>query len=352
MSAPDDADQRTLPPTEKRKKQFRDRGEMALSKDLVGVATLAGGSMGLIFSMTTVSGRLTTMARDIFGQIDTSSPTTLAGRAVTGFIGVCLPVVLGALICCVVTIFLQLGSPPHLRMPQLNLLKPFSFGGLPGLVNAKAGAFRALVSLLKVTFVGAAAFASLSKGWQVLARDPGVSPSLLATQLWLLSKSLMLTAGGALFGMALFDYMKSKRDLMAKMRMTPQEMKKEYKENEGDPQIKGRRKRRMRELARRRLAATVPTADVVLVNPTEYAVALRYRSGEDGAPRVLAKGRGPVAERIREIARKAGVPIIAEPPLTRLIHKIVPEGKEIPGQLFSAVAEVLAYVYRLRGRNR
>jgi len=104
-------------------------------------------------------------------------------------------------------------------------------------------------------------------------------------------------------------------------------------------------------MARRRLAAVVPKADVVLVNPTEYAVALRYDANEDRAPRVLAKGRGAAAERIREMARKAGVPIVPEPPLCRLIHKLVPEGKEIPSQLFSAVAEVLAYVYRLRGRT-
>ena len=106
----------------------------------------------------------------------------------------------------------------------------------------------------------------------------------------------------------------------------------------------------MRELAKRRLAAAVKTADVVLVNPTEYAVALRYRAGEDRAPRVVAKGRHAVAERIRDLARRAGIPIMPQPPLTRLLHKLVPEGKEIPRTLYHAVAEVLAYVYRLRRR--
>ena len=352
MSAPDDKDQRTLQPTDKRKKEFRDRGEMALSRDLVGAATMAGGALGLMTSVMASTNRLTSFAGSVFGQIDTHSPTTLVGNAVGTFIGICLPIVIGAVLFCVVSMVIQLGSPPMLRMPKVNFAKPFSFGGLPGLINPKAAGFRALTSLLKVAFVGAAAYASLSKGWQLLLRDPGLGPTQLGETLWHLSKSLMLTAGGALVGMSLFDYLKSKRDLNAKMRMTHQEMKKEYKDSEGDPHIKGRRKKRMRELARRRLATTVPTADVVLVNPTEYAVAIRYRAAQDGAPRVVAKGRGPVAERIREIARKAGVPIIAEPPLTRLIHKLVPEGKEIPGQLFSAVAEVLAYVYRLRGRNR
>jgi flagellar biosynthetic protein FlhB len=352
VSAPDDKDQRTLPPTEKRKKQFRDRGEIARSKELVGAATMFGGAVGMMMTIAGSSTTLTNASRDIFGQLDTPSPTTLVGTALHGYLGVCLPIIVCALIACVVSIVVQLGSPPLIKLPQIDFARPFSFGGLSGLVNVKANAFRAFTSLLKIVFVGGAAAASLSKGWQLLARDPGISHNLLAAQLWSLSKSTMLTAGGALFGMALFDYVKNKRDLMARMRMTPEEMKKEYKENEGDPHLKGKRKRRARELAKKRLGTTVPTADVVLVNPTEYAVALRYRADEDGAPRVLAKGRGPVAERIREIARKAGVPIIAEPPLCRLIHKIVPEGKEIPGQLFSAVAEVLAYVYRLRGRNR
>ena len=133
--------------------------------------------------------------------------------------------------------------------------------------------------------------------------------------------------------------------------MTQTEIKREFREQEGDPTNKRRRKQRMRELARRRVAQAVKKADVVLVNPTEYAVALRYNADEDRAPRVLAKGRGAPAERIRELARQNGVPIVAEPPLTRMIYKLVPEGREIPAALYKAVAEVLAYVYRLRRRS-
>ena len=133
--------------------------------------------------------------------------------------------------------------------------------------------------------------------------------------------------------------------------MSKSEVKREHRDQEGDPIIKARRRRRMRELVRRRVAAVVPKADVVLVNPTEYAVALRYLSGSDRAPRVLAKGRGAAAEFIRTIARKAGVPIVPEPPLTRMIYKLVPEGREIPATLYKAGAEVLAYVYRLKRRG-
>ena len=119
----------------------------------------------------------------------------------------------------------------------------------------------------------------------------------------------------------------------------------------GDPQIKGARRRRMRELARRRLSSDVKKADVVLVNPTHVAVALRYDSDAGGAPRVLAKGKGELADKIREMARKAGVPILSRPPLARLIYKLVPAGAEIPAALYKAVAEVLAYIYALRARR-
>jgi len=163
-------------------------------------------------------------------------------------------------------------------------------------------------------------------------------------------RHLALYAGPVRAILAAVDYVQQRRNLMTRMRMTRQEAKREHREMEGDPAIKRRRRQRMRELARRRVAQAVQKADVVLVNPTEYAVALRYDADADRAPRVLAKGRNEAAEHIRELARKHGVPIIPEPPLCRLIHKLVPEGHEIPAQLYKAVAEVLAYVYKLRRR--
>ena len=123
------------------------------------------------------------------------------------------------------------------------------------------------------------------------------------------------------------------------------------RESEGDPMLKARRRRRMRELAKRRVIAETRKADVILVNPTHYAVALRYRAADGGAPRVVAKGTDELAARIREAARAAGVPVISRPPLARALWKLVPEGQEIPSQLYHAVAEVLAYIYRLRDRR-
>jgi flagellar biosynthesis protein FlhB len=162
---------------------------------------------------------------------------------------------------------------------------------------------------------------------------------------------LAFLATAALTALAIPDYIIKKRRIAKAMRMSKVEVKREAKDADGDPEMKSRRRVRAREIAKHRLAVAVKMADVVVVNPTEYAVALRYKAGKDSAPRVTAKGRGEVAARIREIARKEGIPILPRPPLARLLFKLVPEGREIPAATYQAVAEILAYVYRLRGRR-
>ena len=135
------------------------------------------------------------------------------------------------------------------------------------------------------------------------------------------------------------------------MRMTPAEAKQEYRESEGDPRVKGRIKERQREMSRGRMLAAVPAADVVVTNPTHYAVALRY-DADHAAPQVVAKGMDHVAARIRAVAAEHGVPIVPDPPLARALHASVDVGRQIPEELFAAVAQVLAFVYRTAGRAR
>ncbi|MDF3838544.1 flagellar biosynthesis protein FlhB [Cupriavidus basilensis] len=133
-----------------------------------------------------------------------------------------------------------------------------------------------------------------------------------------------------------------------KLRMTKEEVKKEHKESEGDPHVKGRIRQQQRAMARRRMMSEVPKADVVVTNPTHFAVALRYEEGRMSAPRVVAKGSEAIAARIREIAAEHGVPLLSAPPLARALHRHVDLGQEIPAGLYTAVAEVLAWVYQLK----
>jgi flagellar biosynthetic protein FlhB len=133
-----------------------------------------------------------------------------------------------------------------------------------------------------------------------------------------------------------------------KLRMTKEEVKREHRENEGDPQLKARIRAQQRAAARRRMMSKIPTADVVVTNPTHFAVALQYSDGEMRAPRVVAKGVNLVAARIRQLAVENNVPLLEAPPLARALYHNVDLDREIPGQLYGAVAEVLAWVYQLR----
>lgn len=137
-------------------------------------------------------------------------------------------------------------------------------------------------------------------------------------------------------------------EFFKKLRMTKEEVKQEFKESEGDPHIKGRIRQQQRAMARRRMMTEVPKADVVVTNPTHFAVALRYEEGRMGAPRVVAKGTGDIAARIRELAAEHRVPLMSAPPLARALHRHVELGHEIPAGLYTAVAEVLAWVYQLK----
>jgi flagellar biosynthetic protein FlhB len=155
---------------------------------------------------------------------------------------------------------------------------------------------------------------------------------------------LGLLAGG--------DLVISQLRFRARMKMSRDEAKRERREEDGDPLIRMRRRRKHRELAKGRAAVEVPKADVVVVNPTHVAVALRYRRGSDAAPRVVAKGKGQLAELIRELARTNGIPIVEDIPLARFLHRKVKVGGVIPMDTFKAVAAILAFVYRLGGYRR
>jgi len=145
-----------------------------------------------------------------------------------------------------------------------------------------------------------------------------------------------------------FDVFWQKKTYMDKLKMSREEQKQEHKESEGNAEVKAKMKQKMREMARRRMMKAVPVADIVVMNPTHYAVALKYDQNAMGAPRVVAKGTDRLAMRIRDLARDAGVPVLEAPPLARALYTHVEIDGEVPAMLFAAVAQVLAWVYQLR----
>ena len=350
MSQPDPS-QKTAKPTPKRIREFRERGDIAISRDTAQVAAMIGGVIGTAMYASGSAGSIAAMINASLGSADGVPRSGFAEAAAVSFVSAVAPCVVGAFAGYFIAAGAQLGWPPALKRPKFDIGKIFTFSQVGELVSPKAAAGRVAKATAKVRFVGLAVIAALLIEWDELTAHPELEPNALARACGLGLLRLAAFAAAALAVLAAIDMALAKRRIWNQMKMTPEELKKEHKEQEGDPHVRANRKRRAREIAGRRHAVMVPTADVVLVNPTEYAVAIQYDRSAGSAPKVVAKGRLQVAARIREIARKSGIPILQRPPLTRLIYKLVREGQEIPAELYQVVAEVLAYIFKLRARH-
>lgn len=340
--------QRTHKASPKRVKDFRKRGDIALSRDAVGAATLTGATIALLANAPATFSALAELTRTAMQTADGTRAAELPHVAMHAFIGTVLPPLLGATLGALLAIFGQLGWPPAWKGIGFDLTKLSPHKNLPNTFGVGAVARRTGMAIVKLVVVGAVVASVLGTSGFVAHALPADSLVALAGKL---AARTMWAVVGTLVGIAAIDYLLARRRMATQMMMTSEELKREHKESEGDPRLKGKRRQKMRELAKRRLASAVAKADVVVVNPTHYAVALRYTEGKDRAPVVVAKGIDEVALRIKEIAKEKGIPVLERPPLARALHKHVKEGRTIPANLFKAVAEVLAYVYRLRRRR-
>ncbi len=341
--------QRTHQASPKRVEEFRKRGEVALSRDLVSTASLAGGVIALVACGATAATSLLNLFRDAAQAADGRDTSAWLPRAALDtFIAAASPVMIGACVTALIAMFMQLGWPPAFKMPGFDLGKLNPLANLQQTFGVGAIAKRTGSAIAKTTMIGAIVAIALRSGITAHA----IAPGGIAEIAWGLTLRALWFVVGALAAVAAVDFLLARHSITNKMKMTSEEVKREHKDSEGDPLVKGRRRQRMRELAKRRIAMTVPTADVVVVNPTHYAVALRYDEKQDRAPIVVAKGTDEVADKIRELARKHGIPVLTRPPLARALHKHVKEGRQVPTNLYKAVAEVLAYVYRIRASQR
>ena len=232
--------------------------------------------------------------------------------------------------------------------PKVSKLNPAN--GLKRIFSWK-GVVDLLKSLLKVAGVGGIVYFILSRELGAILQFPLLGLMDAFGGAWNLVEKIVWSVGGALLLLAILDFIYQRWQHTEDLKMTKQEVKDESKDVEGDPQIRSRRLSLQRERARQRMLQAVPKADVVITNPTHVAVALRYETGKMDAPVVVAKGAGFIADKIKQIARHAGVPIIENRSLARGLYKAVKIGQEVPSALYQAAAEVLAYVYRLRQMN-
>lgn len=354
--AEDSGAEKNHPASEKRLRQARENGDIPRSREVATFTVLmaAGASLwmmggGLVNKLSTVLERGLSLDRE---QI--YNPHVLVeriGADIGGVLLACLPLA-GIVMLMMVASPLLIGGwnfSAKAFMPNFGKLNPMH--GLGNMVS-KNSLVELLKAVAKTLLVGAVAwFVMMSQKDAVigLVAEPfGTAAPHLGS---LLAKAF-LTMVGALGAIALLDGPYQMWHYADKLKMTRQEVIQESKESDGNPQIKGKIRQMQREMAQKRMMSNVPTADVVVTNPTHFAVALKYADGQRGAPRVVAKGTDEVAAKIRELAKEHKVAMLEAPALARALYKHTDIDDEIPEALYSAVAEVLAYVYQLRAYSK
>jgi flagellar biosynthetic protein FlhB len=235
-----------------------------------------------------------------------------------------------------------LSLKPEKLNPASNLTRLFSLGSLRGLLK----------SLLPAGYLLYLGVTLISAEWDKILRSCFLTPRAASAWLFALAYGLAWKAGLVFAVWFLFDYLLERLSFERQLRMSRQEIREEAKETEGHPMVRSRLRRLQRQMRKRRMLKDVARASVVVTNPTEYAVALEYRPEEMAAPVVVAKGQRLLARRIVREANWHGIPIIENPPLAQALYRTVEVGQAIPAKLYAAVAEILAFIYRLQGWTR
>jgi flagellar biosynthetic protein FlhB len=341
-----------------RLEEFRQRGQVAQSRELTALMALMAAAATTYAFSPRMGAQLLEFMQEVF-RTDLSSRLDLGStavshelfkKAVSLMVTLGLPICLAGFVMGVIGSFIQVGSVFSFDpvSPSLEKIDPIS--GFKKIFSLKQGV-EAIRLALKTVVLIAASYALVK--YEVL-RSPSYAGAELGDILPMLadvSKTMFLALFGILAVFALIDYGMQRWEMNKQLRMTKQEAKQEHKEREGDPMIKARIRAIQREVSRKRMMQAVKKATVVVTNPTHIAVAIYYDKDTMAAPKVVAKGADFLAQRIKKIAAEAGVPMVENVPLARTLYKTVKLNQAIPRALYQAVAEVLAYVYRLKNRG-
>ncbi|MGY1606473.1 EscU/YscU/HrcU family type III secretion system export apparatus switch protein [Geodermatophilus sp. SYSU D00700] len=344
--------EKTEKPTPKRLKEARKEGQIPRTQELgtwAGVAVASALLPMLVGNTFDEVGRLFVQVGTVIEHPEVSRVDPLLGQALSAFLATVLPVALALLLTGVLASAAQGGVALATKgmKPTLKKLNPF-----PGIKRmfGTHGLWEATKAVIKTIALGVVVVTTSDRA-QELVSASGALPLSAVTSAVADSAVLMFRVVAVTgLGIAIADYVVVRVQTMKKLRMTKYEIEQEHKNSEGDPHVKGHRRSMQLAMSRNRMMAEVAEADVLLVNPTHVAVALRYEP-ERGAPRVVAKGADEVAARLRERAAEARVPMVQDVPLARALHASCELGQEVPPQLFTAVARVLAFVMQLGARG-
>ena len=337
--------------TPRKLEQSREKGEVAKSKDATSVAMLIAAIGIFYFFSDNIIENINMLVRDLFSEsasveLTVANAQGLLLKISKGIFHIMMPFLLLPLIGMIAN-FLQIGFIFSAQpiMPKLSKVNPLS--GLKRLFGASA-AMEFAKTLAKMVIVGLVAFNVLKDEVSNFAQLADTETMTLFTYLGTVSFKVLVKSAWVLIIIALIDFIFQKWERSRNLKMSKHEIKEEYKNSEGQPLVKARIRSLQRSLAKQRMMQEVPDATVVITNPTHYAVALKYEQGTMSAPVVVAKGAGVVAKKIREIAKESGVPMVENKPLARALWKLVEVGSEVPADLYQAIAEILAYVFKLK----
>jgi flagellar biosynthetic protein FlhB len=348
--------EKTEEATPRRKQEARKKGQVPRSNELNSVVVLLA-----LFIIINFLGKwfykefITYIEQylspgELVTELNDSNLGNLLFRHCMIFLRIFLPLGLGALVIGVVINLVQVGpmfSMEPLR-PKFSKLNPIA--GLQRLFSPH-GFVELAKSIIKLVIVIYFAYSTIREHLFMFLDMFRQSPFDVAMALWRIIYQVAIKICLFLLALALFDYFYQRWEFRKSLRMTKREVKDEFKQTEGNPQIKNKIRQRQRQIAMRRMMQDVPKADVVITNPTHLAIALRYDATKMAAPVVVAKGEGFIAQKIKEIAAANDVVLVENKPLAQAIYKTVDIGESIPENLFQAVAEVLAYVYRLKRKH-
>lgn len=349
----EDGDEKTEDPSQRKLDEAKREGRVPQSREVVNWFIMLATAATMVALAQPLASSLAKSTLRYFEQAHTIRVDDRFGdilfNTVSGFgVPFLLPLIL-IVLAVVAANLVQNGFifAPERLMPKLSHISPiegykrlFSWRNLIELVKGVA----------KVGLVCAVALPLLTPEWDRLPLLPTMDPMQMLHELRALTVRLVGGVGAGVTAVAILDYGYQRFSFWRSMRMTKQEAKEEYRQQEGDPFIRSKLRQIRTERSRKRMMAAVPKAAAVVTNPTHYAVALAYEMGESGAPRVVAKGADHLALRIREIAREHDVPIVENPPVARALYAAVEIDAEIPEEHYRAVAEIITYVFKLKGK--
>ena len=353
--------ERTEPATAKKLRDARKKGQVAKSKEVANGTCLlalflmmkiwiANTGNSLMSMFPTIYNRIPEFSRNYDGEVPVKSILYSLQTAIVQILIIAAPFLLVGFVLCFVSDLVQVKWKPTTKplKPKFNKLNPvngfkrfFSVSSLVELVK----------SLLKIGIIAYVSYSYLKDKWQNLYVLYGISLKQSIGLIGEMVADLGIRIAIVYMIIVFADYAYQKWKFKEDMKMTKQEIKDEYKQDEGDPQIKGKIRQKMREASMRRMMQNIPKADVIITNPTHYAVAIQYDPEQYEAPFVVAKGTDHLAQRIKEIGRENKVEIVENKPLARTLYANVDVGQTIPPELYQAVAEVLAFVYNLKGKK-